>query len=179
MSHGHYPLPKHLRQLLVVDCAKSGEHEVFGSIRCECGSETFNALFVGERNEEEPKHFLQIANVDGHWFFLLGASCAFCRKQFLLFDMEFHGWNGYVCGDEEKRKLPRPPFHEWKCQNCHSTAQKISVTICGEDMEFALGEGEGVLTEADWFEGFGWLCLDVTCTSCGLGPTRIVDYETM
>jgi hypothetical protein len=46
-------------------------------------------------------------------------------------------------------------------------------------MEFALGESEGVLTEADWFEGFGWLTVDITCTACGAGPTRIADYETM
>ena len=46
-------------------------------------------------------------------------------------------------------------------------------------MEFALGEGEDVLTEADWFEAFGWFTVDVTCTSSGLGPIRIVDYETM
>ena len=58
----------------------------------------------------------------------------------------------------------------WLSRNAH---------IRGEDMESALGEGEGILTETDWFEVFGWLTVDILCTSCGSGPTRIIDYETM
>jgi len=175
----HYPTPKHLRDLLVLDSARSGAHELFGAIKCRCGSHTFQPLYVGSRNEENEEHFLQVVKVGENWYLRIGARCASCHREHLLFDNQFHGWNGYVCTDEQTRRLPRPPFEEWACQRCRSATHKISLSIQGEDMEFALGEGEDVLTETDWFEAFGWFTVDVTCASCGIGPIRIVDYETM
>jgi hypothetical protein len=55
----------------------------------------------------------------------------------------------------------------------------MALTIQGEDMDSALTEGEDTLTEKDWFEAFGWITVDVNCSTCGCGPTRIIDYETI
>jgi len=99
--------------------------------------------------------------------------------EYLIFDSHFHGWNGYVCTDEHVQRIDRPPFREWKCQQCHSQMHKLTLSILGEDMEFAIGESDDALTEADWFEAFGWLIVDIACASCNAGPFRIVDYETM
>ena len=174
-----YPTPKHLRDILALDLKRSDDHELFGTVKCGCGSETFALLYVGNRNEEEKQHFLQVVQAGEHWFLRIGARCASCCREHLLFDDHFHGWNGYVCTEEPTRRLPRPAFQEWTCQRCGSAKHKISLGIQGEDKEDALAEGEDVLTEADWFEAFGWFTIDVTCASCGLGPTRIIDYETM
>ena len=162
----------------MLDSERSDDHALFGTVKCGCGSDVLHALYVGYRNEDK-EHFLQVVVIGEDWFLRIGARCASCAREHLLFDGHFHGWNGYVCTDEETRQLPRPPFQEWACQRCRSTTHKIALSIQGEDIDFALGEGEDVLTEADWFEAFGWFTVDVTCTVCGYGPARIVDYETM
>ena len=174
-----YPTPKHLRGLFVADLEKSTEHELHGTIKCGCGSDTFHPLYVASRVEEEGQHFLQVVEIGEQWFCRIGARCASCGREHLLFDDHSHGWNGYVCTDEQVRQIPRPPFQEWSCHHCGATTHRIAIVIQGEDMNSALGEGEDTLTEADWFEAFGWFTVDLTCSACGCGPTKILDYETM
>jgi len=175
-----YPTPKHLSGLLVAD-AKETEHEwqLYGTVRCTCGSDIFHPLYVAERIEDRERHFLRVAQVDGQWFCRIGARCTSCGREHLLFDAHFHGWNGYVCTDERVRRVARPPFQVWACQQCGATTHRVTLSIHGEGMEFALGESEDTLTEEDWFEAFGWIQVDVTCSACRFGPARIVDYETM
>jgi len=174
-----YPTPRHLTNLLSINTQASNAHELEGKVACECGSEEFEVLFVGKRNEEKQRHFMQVVKLGGRWFLRVGARCVSCRREHLIFDSHFHGWNGYVCTDEQVQRIARPPFQEWRCQQCHSKTHKLTVSILGEDMEHAIGESDDALTEADWFEAFGWLIVETACTSCNLGPCRIVDYETM
>ena len=175
----HYPVPSHLRTLLAIDQTKCAEHEVFGSVICPCGSGTLCLLHVADRIEGEGPPFLRVTEHGGHFFLRVGGKCISCGKEHLLFDCDMHGWNGYVCSDERIRRIPRPPFSEWSCHRCQSSHHHIALSIRGEDMQFALGEGEGILTPTDWFEGFGWFTVYVTCASCHCGPTMIMDYETM
>jgi hypothetical protein len=174
-----YPVPHHLRGILVEAAVQPPEREVVGSIKCSCGSENLEFLYVADRVEKNGFPFLRVAKINDRFHLVLGAGCTACGQTHLLFDDKLHGWNGYVCGTDEERNLPRPSFQKWRCHKCTWPLQRITLTIQGEDKEFCLGEGEEVLTEADWFEGFGWLWLDLSCASCGAGPTRVVDYETM
>jgi len=174
-----YPTPKHLKDLFVTDRKDSTEHELHGTVRCGCSSETFHPLYVANRVEDRGQHFLQVVEVGEQWFCRIGARCASCGREHLLFDDHFHGWNGYVCTDAQVRLIQRPPFQEWVCHKCGATTHRVALSIQGEDIDSALTEGEDTLTEADWFEAFGWITVDVTCSACGCGPTRIIDHETM
>jgi hypothetical protein len=175
----HYPIPTHIKNLVLPDLTRSNEHELQGAAQCDCGSDAFQVLYVAERIIESDRHFLRVVKVDGHYFLRIGVRCISCTQEHLLLDRDFHGWNGFVCGNESARRIPRPPYQEWLCKRCGSTNHKAGIVIVGEDMEFAVGESEGVLSHADWFDAFGWFTLEVTCTSCGFGPAGIVDYETM
>lgn len=174
-----YPTPKHLQDLLVVDAERSTEHELYGDVRCSCGSEVFRLLYVADRVEDKNRQFLRVVKVDGQWFCRIGVQCTSCNREHLLFDDHFHGWNGYVCAEDQVRRTARPPFQEWACQQCGTSNHRVELWIQGEDMDSALGESEGMLTKKDWFEAFGWITVDVTCAACGFGPTNIINYETM
>jgi len=172
------PAPKHLEPLLQRD-ASSEYADIVGRIHCICGSDVLIPLFVGSRNETEKKHYLQVTEIDGNWFLRLGCRCPKCSAESLIFDDHFHGWNGFVCAEEDVRSLPRPQFEQWHCQKCRSHHHRMAITIQTDDMETAIEEGGDLITEQNWFEAFGWLTLDVTCADCGHGPSRIIDYETM
>jgi hypothetical protein len=47
---------------------------------------------------------------DGYFFFRIEAACKRCRIHHLLFDTDFHGWNGYICHDSAERgsRFPIP-----------------------------------------------------------------------
>ncbi len=179
LSPMQYPLPKHLVNLLEVQAAASSEDHLHGAVKCPCGSVQFTPLFVADLITEPDQRFLRVKQVGEEFYLRIGARCSSCSQTHLLFDDHFHGWNGYVCTGEEARRLPRPEYQEWVCHRCKSPAHRISLDIQGEDMKVSLTESDGFLTKEDWFEGFGWFTVRVTCSACGCGPTTIVDYETM
>jgi hypothetical protein len=174
-----YPTPHHLRDILDPHPRQCTERQLQGAVRCPCGSYIFALLYVGNRIEAESTSHLEVTEVEGRYVFCLGAKCAACGVEHLLYDDRFHGWNGYVCGSEEEREIPLPPYLEWHCQTCDGAPHKITLTIQGEDAKSAISEGDGILTIANWHEGFGWLTIDLTCSACKKGPTEIVSLETM
>ena len=180
----HYPVPTHLVGLLQPDADRSSETTVLGSIRCACGSEALILSYVGDlvvNNEadELAEKFLRVTEQENFFFLKLIVKCPACSSENLLFDMHLHGWNGYVCGEEEDRSASPPSAQVWGCLKCGDLRHKIEFTVVGEDEETALQEGEDILTPEDWFNGFGWLDVVVTCVKCGDGPNKIVSFETM
>src|ERR1051325_74053 len=111
-----YPTPTHLKNLLVVDASQSGEHELRGQVKCECGSDVFHPLYVAQLVAEKGRSFLRVTEIGDHCFLRLGAQCISCSQEHLLLDHDYHGWNGYVCGDEASRRLHRPPYQHWACE---------------------------------------------------------------
>lgn len=180
----HYPVPTHLVGLLQPIADSSSEGTVAGSIRCACGNESLSLLYVADLVTNDnvdylAQKFLRVTRQGDFFFLKLLSQCPECSRVNLLFDNHLHGWNGYVCGEEKDRSASSPAAQEWKCLECGEPHQCIELQITGEDEEFALQEGEGVLTSEDWFNGFGWLEVAVTCVKCGDGPNAIVSYETM
>jgi hypothetical protein len=174
-----YPTPQHLRGILEPHLRQSDEHQLQGSVRCSCGAYLLALLYVGNRTEAKGGPRLGVTEVEGRYLFCLGAKCAACGAEHLLYDDRFHGWNGYVCGSEEEREHPRPPWLEWHCPTCDGAPHKITLTIQGDDAKSTIPESDGILTRESWHEGFSFLSVDVTCTACKKGPVEVVSLETM
>src|SRR5579862_3443663 len=104
----HYPVSMHLRNCFVVDESTSDAHELNGVIRCPCGSDICSLLYVADlvKSNGVP-HFKATERTDG-FFFRIGARCGSRSQTHLIFDTDFHGWNGYVCPGHGARERERP-----------------------------------------------------------------------
>ncbi len=177
-----YPVPKHLRSILNLEEPLDGDDnsECRGRLVCTCGMDEFILLHVGGVGGKGKFQFAKVTVINGEAFLVIKVRCTGCDAEHLVFDDDFHGWNGYVCAaDEGLRSRPRPDLLPWECAMCSCSAHRVSVRIVGEDKDFVLSEGEGVVTDADWHEAFGWLTIDIECVTCDFKLGGWVDYETM
>lgn len=173
------PVPTHLREVAVPLDAAVDEEALDAVIRCTCGGELFSLLYPGSTTEYDGKRIPVTAELDGSFFFRIEAVCAKCNCNTLLFDKDFHGWDGYVCHDAAQAALPRPPLIPWKCLECGAAPHAARVAICtqGKD-DFVENLGDSFPAER-WPDGFGWFYLSLTCSGCKLETENWVDYETM
>lgn len=174
------PSPQHLRACTVPSPAKAGQHQYAGDVRCRCGCDTFEMWHAGATHEVRGTIIPCTAQIDGAFFFRIVAKCTDCGAEHLLFDKDFHGWDGFVCRDELRGHLhPRPPLVAWQCDACGEATHKADVVVVDEDKEDAIEESGGLLNDANWQEGFGWICIDLCCAACGHRHQPWVSYETM
>ena len=112
-----HPLPKHLRG--VVSPAEAQEENcVEGKVVCTCKRDEFSLMYPGQTHEYDGQVIPCTAEIGGNFFFILRADCLNCQNQHLLFDSHLHGWNGFICHEEEQAGLPRPALVAWKCLEC-------------------------------------------------------------
>lgn len=173
-----HPTPLHLRDTLLVDPAASDEHELNGSVRCPCGSAVHKLLYVADLCRDEAVPYLRVIEKPDGFFLRIGAQCTACAKVHLVFDDDFHGYNGYACADEDQRARPRPDYETYSCHRCKGVGHRILIGIVGDLAKEDLVEDSDTLNESNGHEAFGWLTVEVTCNGCGYGPLPLVDYET-
>jgi hypothetical protein len=136
-------------------------------------------MYPGQTHEAGGETIPCTAEIDGEFFFLVRADCAACERQHLLLDADFHGWNGFVCHDEAKASLPRPPLVAWRCLACGGVDHTASVQIQTEGkQDFVDQVGEDFDAER-WPDGFGWFAMSIRCVSCPHETGEWVSYETM
>lgn len=116
--------------------------------------------------------------IDGRYFFLIKAKCISCDEEHLLFDADFHGWEGFVCHDPEQASLPRPPLTSWKCPGCGSSEHSASIEIETQGKEDFVTETDGEFAEDLWPDAFTWFDMSITCCDCGQRIDQWVSYET-
>src|SRR4051812_20623501 len=130
---------------------------------CRCGSRRFDLLYPGQTHEYRGEQIPCTAQINHHFFFIIKARCTACGRDHLLFDKDFHGWNGFVCHDEAQASLPRPPLVPWECLSCGKTEHEASVQIQTQGREGFVEEAEGELDEDRWPDGFGWFSMSISC----------------
>jgi hypothetical protein len=97
----------------------------------------------------------------------------------LIFDKDFHGWDGYVCHNESQGLLPRPSLKSWNCLECASHHHACRVSVYGEGSnDFAQNVGSEFPPDR-WPDGFGWFHISIACDHCHHRTDNWVDYETM
>jgi hypothetical protein len=168
-----------LKDIVVVSSKPEEGSSVGGKIVCPCGGDAFALMFPGQTHEYNGEIIPCMAEIDGNFFFVLRADCLRCRAQHLLFDADFHGWNGFICHDEVQASLPRPNLVAWSCRDCGGEAHRLDLSISGESLDdFKENAGDDFPAES-WPEAFGWLSVSVSCVSCGETTEELVSLETM
>ncbi len=173
------PIPTHLAAAIELASATYVDGCVDAKILCPCGSDKFELMFPGQTQEFEGEEIPCTAEIDGKFFFRLEARCTRCSRQHLLLDADFHGWNGFVCHDQEQGALPRPPLQPWRCLSCSNTEHHIRVRVQNEGQEDFLENTDGEFPPDRWVDAFGWFSVDIHCTKCGSKKIEWVSYETM
>ena len=173
------PVPSHLVGIAVPADTLLDEEPLRADLRCECGAGFFEFLFPGQTHLFAGRDIPCTADVGGHYFFIVSSRCSECRRERVLLDVDFHGWDGIMCHDPVQAALPRPPLIAWHCRNCGGTTHTGNVSVVGEGRDdFVRAMGSEM--DADrWPDVFGWFTLSCTCRRCGLHSPDLIDCETM
>lgn len=169
------PIPKHLISILQPTGINNHAQQVTGDIICTCGCPTFAIQYVGNPH----RTFLRVVEIQTNYYLIIGVVCDNCSQQHLIFDHDFHGWNGFVCTEEEKRQLPRPASAVWACPICQNQHHSMHVRIYSEGQEDFIEETAGEFPPNNWTEAFSWITIHLQCTSCLNRIKDWISYETM
>jgi hypothetical protein len=172
------PVPSHLKGLVVSKDPQFNEENLDAWIRCPCGGDRFVFLYPGTTHECRGHQIPCTAEIDGHWFFVLRVRCTTCAREHLLFDGDFHGWNGYVCHQPEYAARPRPPLVPWRCESCGCEEHRGTVQIATEGSQDFAECAHGLPADS-WPDAFGWFAVQIECCRCAFAPDVWVSYETM
>lgn len=162
------PIPSHLKNYFIPIGNDNDEFSVKGIIKCSCNNEKdFDLLFFnGEAAENQ-------------FFCVIKVRCNKCKSEILVFDADFHGWDGFVCHDESEASLKRPELKTWKCLNCGHTNVKINLKINSQGKDDYIEEAGEEFNEDQWIEAFEWITIDVFCNNCQKEIKEWISYETM
>ena len=173
------PVPSHLVRCVVPRESVIDEAALDADMLCQCGSRRFELHYPGQTHEYQGESIPCTAEINGKFFFLVTACCTQCRREYLLFDKDFHGWDGFVCRDAEQGALPRPALVAWKCLVCGSTEHEASVQIQTEGKADFVEGTEGEFDPQRWPDAFGWFGMATKCAGCGKETAEWISYETM
>ena len=139
------PIPRHIQSNLIVNTEESSEFELQAQFFCdECEGEEFQI-------------FYRICSMRNY----LVAKCTSCGKEIVIYDANQHGYNGFVCKDndeddmditdkEDETKTPIPAAIEYK--NKHM----ITKTTVDEINEKGIYKGYTISP----YDGISYMSLD-------------------
>lgn len=173
-----FPIPKHLKDILKLTGNDNNEFKINGKIVCECGCEKFTIKIVGDDADYNSYKVIRVADIEGFGFLIIKIKCNNCDKKYLVFDNDYHGWNGFVCGGDN-REEKRPKTRDWHCNKCQKTDHSLMISIYSEGQEDFIEEAGDQFDKEDWTEAFGSINLKVDCNVCGGKNDEWLSYETM
>jgi len=171
-------VPNHLKDCIISNDSHVDEQPLIGVVRCPCGGQTFHILYPGQTHMHKGQQIPCTAEIDGNFFFLIKARCISCGKEHLLFDKDYHGWNGFVCHNYAQASLPRPDLTPWQCLSCGGLEHEASIKIDPVDKATFVEEAGDEFDEELWPEAFEWFSMSITCHNCGRQTKDWVSYET-
>lgn len=173
------PSPTHLVGWIKPDSDIIDEENFEGKIKCPCGNETFEVSHPGNMLEDRGEKFPCTIEIDSKFFFLIKVKCSDCSEEKIIFDADFHGWDGYVCHDPEQANIERPNLQLWNCSACNSPKHSVHVQIQTEGKQDFIEESSGEFPEERWVDAFGWIDIDLRCSECEKETIGWISYETM
>lgn len=180
MSAG-MPPPRHLKACTIRVRSNTEPNRFVGRLACSCGGRRFRLLHTGATCEHGGEQIVAVAELKDGCFLRVRADCIKCNAHHLLFDKDFHGWDGFVCRRELGDYLrPRPRrWVPWACRRCGGLTHSATLLLTGDAQEQAIRESNGRLTSHNWQEGFGWIDINIRCSDCGHEPRCWLSYESM
>jgi hypothetical protein len=180
------PIPTHLKNILIPKGTKNDEFSVFGEIICDCGNKIFIISYIGDYD----RNIVTLCEYEGVYYLAIKCKCSKCDKLHLIFDDNMHGWNGFVCRNENAFKgyknFPIKQYEKiWSCPKCSNELHEVSITIFSQGKEDFISEllesrdEDTRFTEGDWVNAFSWITIITKCTKCGFEDKEWIDYETM
>jgi hypothetical protein len=174
------PIPKHLKNILKPIGNKNNEHSVVGNIICTCDSSNFIIHYVGDASDYRKDRVIKVTEIDSKYYLIIHAKCLTCEKDHLIFDMHFHGWDGFVdSAEDEDQNLPRPQTVAFNCPKCDNNSHSLTIAIESQGMSDFISETEGDYPPEDWVEGFSWITIKTRCNNCDETNKHWISYETM
>jgi len=170
-----FPIPTHLRKIFIPTDDKNNEFKVIGIIRCSCGSECFQLkLIASEIKNELP--------MNGETL-IMKSICNKCKKGYIIFDNNKHGWNGFIEGGDNDT-VPDKELKEWNCPKCGNCGYNIKVSIQSNGKqdfieESGIADGDDEFKKSDWVNAFSSITINLKCINCGHDNGDMLDYETM
>lgn len=156
-----YPIPTHLKDILVVDESCSDIHDIEGKIVCVCGGDKFRIL--QNENHKRSDH-LPYGEWDG---IKINAICEKCGKTYLLFDQATQGYDGFVCHDFKTASDDN--LTSLKCKKCGKEVFSVKLGIEVEDkeqFEECVTDYPDEFSPEDFVNAFNWITVDTCCDSC-------------
>lgn len=172
------PIPRHLQEIFRADMQLSDENHLEGIIKCTCGCSSFKIkTFSSSYRQERCIHVKKYKN---GFALVLYSVCESCSKEWLLFDLSKHGYDGFVCHDgieiAEDTKLK-----VYQCLECDGKSFGISFGIEVEDkeqfIEEVADEFPDEYVEEDYVDAFNWLTASLECRCCKGRLKRWLDIE--
>lgn len=172
------PIPTHLKEILNPIGVENDEFMVCGQLKCSCGSENFEIHFVGDDSDYEKDKVIKVLGIEGGYFLIVKVKCLQCKNEYSVFDSDYHGWNGFVCGGDNRDK-ERPSTKMWHCHECSGTDHKVILTINSQGKDDFIEEGGVDFSQEDWVDAFEWITMETDCAKCGTRNPEWISYETM
>jgi hypothetical protein len=173
------PPPQHLQNCTVAVKSRCSRNAFLGHVQCPCGGKEFRLLHTGATwQDQEGEVFPKEVKTDDGYYLVIKAACISCQAEHLLFDKDFHGWNGFVCRTDDYLR-PRPELVLWRCGVCGEQEHTATVSVLTEGRQDAIEESSEFLNDTNWQEGFSAIHLAIKCCHCGHGAKEWLSYETM
>ena len=165
---GPLPIPKNFQKILFPYGKRNNEFKVVGSLKCTCGSNNFEVLYVGDEENYSKDNFVKSIEIDGVHFHIVKSKCSKCEKNYALFDRHYNGWEGHLDNGSGGRKLPRPNTKKWECIKCNESIHKVNVTIHSRGKKDFIEEAQGDFDENEWIEAYNAIWFEIECIGCNL-----------
>lgn len=159
-----YPIPKHLKEVFRV--SNFDGHDLDGKIVCTCGCNAFGIKYFGWIWDDGG---LAVVNEGEGYALVVKAVCRDCKKEWLIFDLSKHGFEGLV--NEGGVPVPEKMLKCYSC--CDNSSYEFDIGIETEDPEQFIEEvvneefSDGKFTPEDYVDAFDWLVIHLKCTHCG------------
>ena len=178
MSTDIFPMPTHLKDILIPTGNKNSELHVEGAVKCSCGCENFHITIYADTEKGYPV----VCGYNDSYALIVKAVCMDCRRKHLIFDSNKHGWNGFVC--HEDVEVPDEKLVRWNCTKCGCDTHGIKLGINSHGKqdfidESGIADGDSDFSEDDWVNAFDWITIDINCFKCMRHDKKWIDFETM
>lgn len=170
------PIPKHLKNILIVGENDYDENNLEGKIQCTCGCRDIKLKIYAE----EHSNHISVNKYKGDYGLRIAGVCSSCQNTFDIFDMAKHGYDGFVC--QNGKSVEDIDLKKYYCSGCKNDTVEVEIGLELEDQqqfnEEVVYEEPDKFKPEDYVEAFNWITISLRCSKCGKTIKDWVSFET-